>query len=132
MGIAGRVSRVERRNESGRVESLGAYRKARQLFEWIAMDMDALQSNPLWVPSIIYPMGRGDSICADIEEGYARLGRIEYVRFPDIARGSARETRGGYERMAIWLDQDVIDQRLALLDEIIGILTSSIATMGSE
>ena len=37
--------------------------------------------------------------------------------------------RGRYKRMAIWLNQDVIQKRLALLDEIIGILTRSIASM---
>jgi four helix bundle protein len=63
------------------------------------------------------------------EEGYGRLSRVEYVRFLDIARGSARETRGRYERMKHWLAEDVIQQRMKLLDEIIGILTASIGTM---
>jgi hypothetical protein len=31
--------------------------------------------------------------------------------------------------MKHWLDEDVIQQRIKLLDEIIGILTSSIGTM---
>jgi hypothetical protein len=31
--------------------------------------------------------------------------------------------------MKHWLDQDVIQQRIKLLDEIIGILTASIGTM---
>jgi len=31
--------------------------------------------------------------------------------------------------MKHWLDEDVIQQRITLLDEIIGILTSSIGTM---
>jgi len=47
----------------------------------------------------------------------------------DFARGSARETRGRYERMKHWLDEGAIKQRIALLDEIFGILTASIGTM---
>ena len=46
-----------------------------------------------------------------------------------IARGSARETRGRYERMKLWLAQDLISERVKLIDEIIGILTSSIVRM---
>jgi four helix bundle protein len=74
-------------------------------------------------------VGSADSICANIEEGYGRLSRIEYIWFLDIARGSARETRGRYERMKHWLPEDVIEERLKLLDEIIRVLTSSIETM---
>jgi hypothetical protein len=43
--------------------------------------------------------------------------------------GLTRETRGRYERMKHWLAQDVLKQRIELLDEIIGILTSSIERM---
>ena len=60
------------------------------------------------------------------------LSRAEYVRFLDIARGSTRETRGRYERMKHWLQQDVITNRVHVVDEIIGILTASIVTMRKE
>ena len=124
-------TRVEGRggmSQSG-LESFGAYQKARQLFDLVVEDMEALKANPLCYRLVSQQIGSADSICANIEEGYGRLSRIEYVRFLDIARGSARETRGRYERMAIWLNQDVIKKRLALLDEIIGILTRSITSM---
>ena len=111
------------------LEQFGAYQKARQLFDLVVKDMEVLKTNPLCYRLVSQQIGSADSICANIEEGYGRLSRIEYVRFLDIARGSARETRGRYERMAIWLNQDVIQKRLALLDEIIGILTRSIASM---
>jgi four helix bundle protein len=74
-------------------------------------------------------MGSADSICASIEEGYGRLSRAEYVRFLDFAPGSARETQGRYERLKHWLAPDLVSQRIELIDEIIGILTSSIGTM---
>jgi four helix bundle protein len=111
------------------LESFGAYQKARQLFDFVLKDMEALKTKPLCYRLVSQQVGSADSICANIEEGYGRLSRVEYVRFLDIARGSARETRGRYERMANWLGPDVIKKRIELLDEIIGILTSSIERM---
>ena len=111
------------------LEQFGAYRKARQLFDLVVKDMEVLKTNPLCYRLVSQQIGSADSICANIEEGYGRLSRVEYVRFLDIARGSARETRGRYERMKHWLAQDEIKRRVQLLDEIIGILTSSIETM---
>ena len=111
------------------LDSFGGYQKARQLFDLIAADMETIKTNPLCYRLVSQQMGSADSICANIEEGYGRLSRVEYVRFLDIARGSARETRGRYERMRHWLTKDVVQQRIELLDEIIGILTSSIERM---
>ena len=91
--------------------------------------MEGLKADPHCYRLIAQQVASADSICANIEEGYGRQSRVEYVRFLDIARGSARETRGRYERMKHWLAQDVIKQRVELLDEIIGILTSSIVRM---
>ena len=91
--------------------------------------MAMLKGNPLCYRLVAQQIGSADSICANIEEGYGRLSRVEYIRFLDIARGSARETRGRYERMKNWIAQDVIKQRVELLDEVIGILTSSIVTL---
>ncbi len=115
-------------SQSG-LESFGAYQKARQLFDLVVADMETVKTNPLCYRLVSQQMGSADSICANIEEGYGRLSRVEYVRFLDIARGSARETRGRYERMQHWLTENVVRQRIELLDEIIGILTSSIERM---
>jgi len=111
------------------LEQFGAYEKARVLFDLVVADMKDLKADNRCFRLIAQQVGSADSICANIEEGYGRLSRIEYVRFLDIARGSARETRGRYERMKHWLSDKVIQERIKLLDEIIGILTSSIATM---
>lgn len=111
------------------LEQFGAYQKAQQLFDLVIADMEVLKADPGCYRLIAQQVASADSICANIEEGYGRLSRVEYVRFLDIARGSARETRGRYERMKHWLKQDIIRQRLQLLDEIIGILTNSIGRM---
>ena len=108
------------------LEQFGAYQKAQELFDLVIADMDVLRSDPKCYRLIAQQVASADSICSNIEEGYGRLSRTEYIRFLDIARGSARETRGRYERMKHWLSHDVITQRLELLDQIIGILTNSI------
>jgi four helix bundle protein len=111
------------------LEQFGAYQKARELFDLVIRDMETLRADPRCYRLIAQQVASADSICANIEEGYGRQSRVEYARFLDISRGSARETRGRYERMKHWLNQDIIRQRLELLDEIIGILTNSIAHM---
>ena len=111
------------------LEQFGAYRKATELFDLVVRDMEVLKSDVRCYRLISQQVASADSICANIEEGYGRMSRAEYVRFLDIARGSARETRGRYERMDHWLAQDVISERVKLIDEIIGILTSSIGRM---
>src|SRR5215510_4217529 len=125
--------RVEWRGKKGMsqvgLEQFGAYQKGRQLFDLVAADMEKLKTNPLCYRLVSQQISSTDSICANIEEGYGRLSRTEYVRFLDIARGSARETRGRYGRLKHWLPQGISEKRIKLLDEIIGILTSSIGTM---
>ena len=111
------------------LEQFGAYQKALQLFDLVVADMQELKTDHRCYRLISQQVASADSICANIEEGYGRLSRVEYVRFLDIARGSARETRGRYERMKHWLAREVIQERVELLDEIIGILTSSIVRM---
>ena len=111
------------------LEQFGAYRKATELFDLVVRDMEVLKSDVRCYRLISQQVASADSICANIEEGYGRMSRAEYVRFLDIARGSARETRGRYERMDHWLAQDVISERVKLIDEIIGILTNSIGRM---
>jgi len=71
------------------LEEFGAYQKARQLFDLVVKDMEGLERNPMCYRLVSQQIGSADSICANIEEGYGRVSRIEYVRFLDIARGSA-------------------------------------------
>ena len=111
------------------LEQFGAYKKSRELFDLVIKDMEFLKKDARCYRLVGQQVASADSICSNIEEGYGRLSRVEYTRFLDIARGSARETRGRYERMKHWLAQEVIKQRVELLDEIIGILTSSIVRM---
>jgi len=114
------------------LESFGAYQKARQLFDFVVSDMAELRKDTRCYRLIAQQVASADSISANIEEGYGRLSRTEYVRFLDFARSSARETRGRYERMHHWLHPPAIQHRISLADEIIGILTRTIVTLQND
>jgi len=107
----------------------GAYQKATELFHLVVDDMGPLRRDPRCYKLVSQQVAAVDSICANIEEGYGRRSTREYVRFLVIARGSAREARGRYTRMAHWLSDGVVAERAVLCDEIIGILTASIGRL---
>ncbi len=113
----------------GGLENFGAYRKSMELFDLVAKDMETLKEEYSLGRLVSQQLASADSISANIEEGYGRLSRKEYIRFLDFARGSARETYGRYKRMKHWLSENVVQQRTELLDEIIGILTATITTL---
>ena len=100
-----------------------------ELFDRVVEDLAPLREDFSLGRLISQQIASADSICANIEEGYGRLSRQEYIRFLDFARGSARETQGRYLRMHHWLNAQTIQERVRLLDEIIGILTATISTL---
>jgi four helix bundle protein len=113
------------------LEDFGAYRKARELFDLVAVVMEALENRPLCWRLVGQQLASADSIAANIEEGWGRGSRKEYVQFLMYARGSARETRGRYERISRWLTGVDVATRTVLCDEIIGIVTATIKRLRS-
>ena len=108
------------------LEEFGAYRKSRELFDLVVEDTGAMTRDPRAWKLISQQVGSSGSICSNIEEGHGRETPMDYRHFLVIARGSARETRGRYLRFKHWLPQKTIDHRVALCDEIIGILATSL------
>lgn len=68
------------------------------------------------------------SVCANMEEAYGRgVGTADYVRIMRISLGEARETKGHYIRSRHVLPADTVEKRLAVIDQVISMLTSVIA-----
>ena len=109
------------------LHQFGAYQKACELFDFVFVDLSVLARQSLVSRLCSHQVASADSIAANIEEGYGRRSRRDYVQFLVIARGSATETRGRYEnRFKHWLPPELIAARVALCEEIIAILSATI------
>jgi four helix bundle protein len=110
-----------------KLHQFGAYQKACELFDLVVADMAPLARDPLCSRLASQQVASADSISSNIEEGYGRATRADYARFLVIARGSATETRGRYEkRLGHWLAPQIIVARVALCEEIVAILSATI------
>ena len=116
----------------GNLAKFGAYRKALELFDLVVADLTPFAKHPALSRLVGQQFASADSVPSNIEEGYGRWSTKEYAQFLIIARGSAQETAGRYRRFKHWLPSQVVDARVALCNEIIAILTSSINTLRGE
>jgi four helix bundle protein len=108
------------------------YVKASSLFENVLKDSEALGQDYRSREIVRQLVRSSGSIPANVEEGYGRGTRNEFIYFLTIACGSARETRGWYERSRRFLPATVIEERQAAVDEIISLLVSTIRTLKSR
>src|SRR5258706_9589371 len=109
-----------------RLESFGIYQLARQLFDDFWADSEILGKDYRGRELVKQQVRSLDSICANIEEGYGRGFGKEFPQHLKISRGEARESRGRFLRCHSLLPADIIQQRTAALDHIIGGLTNTI------
>ena len=114
------------------LDSFGGYVKAMEPFRLVVADMMTIQKDSFVYKLVSQQVASADFVASNIEEGYGRLGTGEFIRFLDFARASARETRGRYVRMSPWFSGELIEERAALCDEVIGILTSTIARLRAQ
>jgi hypothetical protein len=115
-------------SQSG-LDAFGGYRKARQLFDLVVKDMEVLKTNPLCYRLVSQQIAaRIRSVPTSKRVMGGSPGLSTFVSSTSHEALLVRRVRR-YERMTNWLDQEVIQQRVELLDEIIGILTTSIETM---
>jgi len=112
-----------------KLEEFGGYQKAVVLFDYVVEDMASLVDN--WDLSRLrsQQLASAVSICANMEEGSGRWSTKEFTQYLVISRGSTVETQGRYNRLRHWLPETVVRERMALCDEIAGILTSTINSL---
>lgn len=110
------------------LEDYRVYLTARQLFDAFWDDSETLSRDVRGRELVRQQVRSLDSICANIEEGYGRGFGKEWPHYLRIARGSARESRGRYERCARLLAAEVLAERASALNQIIGGLTKTIQT----
>jgi four helix bundle protein len=117
-------------NARTKLMTFGAYSKA--LFDFVVADVGLLSRARECNRLVAQLLASADSIASNIEEGYGRGSKKEYCQFLVISRGSAQETAGRYLRLRHWLPAGLPETRIALCDEIIGILTASILKLRSQ
>jgi four helix bundle protein len=115
-----------------RLESFGIYQLACGLFHEFWNDSEILMKDIRGRELVKQQVRSLDSICANIEEGYGRGFNKELPQHLKISRGEARESRGRYLRCQHLLSADLIQQRIATLDHILGGLTNTINTIEAK
>jgi four helix bundle protein len=111
---------------NGKLDEFKAYQKSLQLFDAVVNDISQSLQDRRLDRLVSQQLASADSVCSNIEEGYGRESTTEYRRFLIIARGSLRETLGRYKRLHHWLPEDIVEQRVALAEEINRMLSSAI------
>jgi four helix bundle protein len=115
-----------------RLENFGIYKLACQLFDEFWNDSEIVGKDYRDKELVKQQTRSLDSVCANIEEGYGRGFNREMPQHLKIARGEARESKGRYRRMKFLLPAETINKRVAIFDQIIGGLTTSINTIESK
>ena len=117
---------------SGNLEQFGAYQKALELFDRVVGDISQFLSDRKLERLVSQQLASADSVCSNIEEGYGRESTVEYRRFLIIARGSLRETQGRYRRLRHRMPLEIVEQRVALAEEVNRILSATIKRLGTQ
>jgi len=115
-----------------RLENFGIYKLACQLFDNFWEDSEIVGKDYRGRELVKQQTRSLDSVCANIEEGYGRGFNKEMPQHLKIARGEARESKGRYRRMKFLLSTEIIQKSVAVLDQIIGGLTTTINTIESK
>jgi len=109
------------------IEDFEVYQKAVKLFDdFIEEDLPLLKESFVGRTLAGNQLRSLDSICANMEEGYERKAGKEIKNFFRMSKGSTGESRGRYRRLKNLLPLEIINKRVAILNEIRAMLESLI------
>lgn len=109
------------------IEDFKVYQKAVKLFEsFLENDLLILRKNFAGRVLAGNQLRCLDSICANMEEGHERKHGKEAINFFRMSKGSAGEARGRYKRLKTIMPENIINERVAILNEIRAMLASLI------
>jgi four helix bundle protein len=111
------------------VEELEVHRLAMELWELFWQDSEILMKDQRGRELVRQMVRSIGSIAVNIEEGYGRGFGKEYPQYLRTSRGSARESKGWYQRARHLLPNDIVTKRLELLDKLIAKLSRMIQTL---
>lgn len=113
--------------KAGPVWQSAVYPKSLYLYDLAWRDCQTLWKAPLGRPLADQLIRSAGSISANLEEGFGRgVQRKVYDQFLRYSLGSAREAKGWYYRSRHILSAELVERRLALMEEIIALLCSTI------
>jgi len=111
------------------LDNLIFYQQSMQLYDACWDDCDVLAKDFRGKEVARQLIRSCGSVSANIEEGYGRGHGKEYPQFLRISRGSARETKGWYQRSAKLLPAELVSDRTQKLNGIIAMLSKTIKTL---
>ena len=105
------------------------YRLEMYLYDLVWLDSDTLQKNYRSREIVSQIVRSAGSVCANMEEAFGRgIGTADYVRIMRIALGESREIQGWYLRSRQVLPAEILNRRIELIQQIISLLVSTIAS----
>jgi four helix bundle protein len=111
------------------LEKFEVWQLANRLFHQVVEDVALLGRHPVCGRLVSQQIAAADSVCANIEEGYGRGSRKEFIQFLNYSRGSLREVIGRYGRMSHWIDLETNANREPLAREILAKIINTISTL---
>ena len=118
---------MERQNRIRSIDDFEVYKKAVKLFDdFLEQDLITLKGSFAGKILAGNQLRCLDSICANMEEGHERKSPKDTKNFFRLSKGSAGEARGRYKRLKTLLPEDIVNKRVAVLNEIRAMLASLI------